>query len=214
MALRVHAGSSDKLGPFRISATARRSGLQNLKGLCEGTVQRAHRCFIALTWRLLCSSFFVMTRFIGDCNILPKKELHRSLEGCSAFANLTWALEPRSRAADLLSKRVLRIRAAYCGKGYIWMGGRMYQCGCVYIHIYMSIYRHLHMCMYTYIYIHIHTHMHTSVCVYIYIDICPCACVYIHIHIRRRGHAMMWKTYHRERQVRQGPALDSRCLWC
>ena len=34
-----------------------------------------------LTWRLLCSSFLVMTCFLlGDYNILPKKELHRSLQ--------------------------------------------------------------------------------------------------------------------------------------
>ena len=33
------------------------------------------------TWRLLCSSFLVMTFFlIGDYNILPQKELHRSLQ--------------------------------------------------------------------------------------------------------------------------------------
>ena len=35
----------------------------------------------SITWRLLCSSFLVMTSFlIGDHNILPKQELHRSLQ--------------------------------------------------------------------------------------------------------------------------------------
>ena len=43
-----------------------------------------------LTWRLLCSSFLVMTCFlIGDYKILPKKELHRSLQVASVL--LPWA---------------------------------------------------------------------------------------------------------------------------
>ena len=36
---------------------------------------------VVATWRFLCSSFLVMTCFlIGDYNILPKRELHRSLQ--------------------------------------------------------------------------------------------------------------------------------------
>ena len=34
-----------------------------------------------ISWRILCSFVLVMTCFlIRDCNILPKKELHRSLQ--------------------------------------------------------------------------------------------------------------------------------------
>ena len=39
------------------------------------------RSSMKATWRLLCSSFLVMTSFlIGDHNILPQKELQRSLQ--------------------------------------------------------------------------------------------------------------------------------------
>ena len=39
------------------------------------------RCTIIITWKLLCSSFLVLTCFLnGACHELPKKELHRSLQ--------------------------------------------------------------------------------------------------------------------------------------
>ena len=43
------------------------------------------------TWRLLCSAFLVMTcLLIRDSNLLPKKELHRSLQVCINHG--TWTL--------------------------------------------------------------------------------------------------------------------------
>ena len=45
------------------------------------SVQDELACISMSTWRLLCSSFLVLTCFlIGGYNVLPKKELHGSLQ--------------------------------------------------------------------------------------------------------------------------------------
>ena len=51
------------------------------------------------TWRLLCSSFLVMTCLvITGHNILPKKELHRSLQVEMASTS-AWDFDPGAAAA-------------------------------------------------------------------------------------------------------------------
>ena len=55
------------------------SKISELKTCCEEVLRAQEFGFVGSTWKLLCSSFVVMTSFLfRDYNTPPKKELHRS----------------------------------------------------------------------------------------------------------------------------------------
>ena len=55
-----------------------------------GHLALLHYGSVLCSWRLLCSSFLVMTCFlIRDQNVLPKKKLHRNLQANSRRGSLS-----------------------------------------------------------------------------------------------------------------------------
>ena len=109
------------------------------------------------SWRILCSSFWAMTCFpIKDYNVLPKRELRRSLQvrwtETTSVSNQTafeWAPKPISRfSSDLPFKRTSTVdgRILHDLSNLIYQKYRMpgsplhiCMCVCMYIRIYLDL---------------------------------------------------------------------------
>ena len=104
--LRLLKPSAEKLHPETLSSNPKASKLLAKPSILE-----------TYTWRLLCSSFLVMTCFLSkDDNMLPKKEIHKSLQVSETMIKGTAiCASPKSSPANWSASSKTRTCLGVCG---------------------------------------------------------------------------------------------------